>query len=471
MREVDFGTAPLTPYRDVLGAERLDRLREAAEHVAVALHGRRVWNVNSTSAGGGVAELLHALLPLARAVGIDARWLVIDGDPEFFAIAKRLCTRLYGAPGDPEPLGSEQLRHYRKVTELNGTALAEWVRPGDVVVVHEAQPAGLVDVARRLGATAVWRRHIGRDVPNEHTRDGWAFLRRFVEHADATVFLTEQHRPDWAPRPHIIPPSIDPCAPKNMELTEREVLDVLRCTGVLGGGDGEPVTVRPPVGERIEVRRQVTAVREGPPPPATVPMVVQVSRWDELKDMEGVLHAFLAADVPGSYLTLAGADVEGVADDPDAARFFDDCCRRWAALPEEDRRRVQLLCLPMEDLRENAVVVNAVQRHATVVVQKSLAEGFGLTATEAMWKGRPLVASGVGGLRDQVVDGESGLLLGDPHDLGAAAGLIRRLLTDPELARRLGEGARRRVDEHYLPDRHLLDWANLIGSAVAMEVV
>lgn len=469
MREVPVDAAPLTPYRDVFGADRMERLREKANEVSGALHGRTVWNINSTAAGGGVAELLHALLPLARALGIDTRWLVIDGDTEFFAIAKRLCTRLYGAPGDPEPLGAEQLQHYRAITELEGTGLAARVRPGDLVVVHEAQPAGLVDVARRIGATAVWRRHIGRDEPNEHTEEGWAFLRRFVENADATVFLTESACPEWAPRPHIIPPSIDPCAPKNMELTADETLDVLRCTGILQGA-GSPVTVRPALGEPITVRHPAIVVREEAPR-ADVPMVVQVSRWDELKDMAGVLEAFLDADVEGAYLTLAGADVVGVADDPDAERFWDECCAQWAALPVEQRRRVQLLCLPMVDLRENAVVVNALQRHATVVVQKSLAEGFGLTATEAMWKGKPLIASAVGGLRDQVVHGSSGLLVDDPHDLATTARFIRQLLVDPVLAQRLGDGARQRVGELYLPDRHLSDWASLISSAVTMEVV
>ncbi|ANZ35373.1 hypothetical protein BBK82_03990 [Lentzea guizhouensis] len=469
MREVPIGAAPLTPYREVFGDERLEALRDRAGEVSGALHGRTVWNINSTAAGGGVAELLHALLPLARAVGIDTRWLVIDGDTEFFAIAKRLCTRLYGAPGDPAPLGPDQLQHYRVITELEGTALAARVRPGDLVVVHEAQPAGLVDVARRLGAIAVWRRHIGRDEPNEHTEEGWAFLRRFVENADASVFLTDSACPEWAPRPHIIPPSIDPCAPKNMELTDEQTLAILRCTGIVAG-EGSSLTIRPPVGEIITVRHEAVVVREEAPS-ADVPMVVQVSRWDELKDMAGVLRAFLDADVENSYLTLAGADVVGVADDPDAGRFWDECVEQWKALPVEQRRRVQLLCLPMRDLRENALVVNALQRHATAVVQKSIAEGFGLTATEAMWKGKPLVASAVGGLREQIVHGESGLLVDDPYDLATTAKLIRQVLTDPELAARLGEGARRRVDECYLPDRHLSDWASLIASTVTMEVV
>ena len=468
-----MGRAPLGPYREILGADRIGRLGTEAERLQTPLGGRTVWNINSTAAGGGVAELLHALVPLARALELDVRWLVIDGDPEFFAITKRLCTRIYGAAGDGGPLGPAELAHYRHVTDVEAGQLSRWVRAGDVVVVHEAQPAGLVEAARRLGAFVVWRGHTGSDVPNEHTRDGWAFARRFVEPAHATVFLNPQHVPDWAPRPRVIPPSIDPCSPKNVALGGEVAAGILAGVGILAAGPGGPgggrlpVTVPMPIGAEVTVRRPATVVRDGPPPAAGTPMVVQVSRWDRLKDMAGVLQAFLESGHTGAHLTLAGSEVLGVCDDPEAEEMFEDCRRRWAALPDRDRQRVQLVCLPMTDLRENAVVVNALQQHASVVVQKSLAEGFGLTATEAMWKARPVLASAVGGLKEQVVPGESGLLV-DPGDVGSAGKAIRRLLDDPALARRLGAGARRRVDERFLPDRHLLDWAALLHDAVSV---
>ncbi|MEU8247745.1 glycosyltransferase [Nonomuraea sp. NPDC048916] len=461
MREVQFRQIPLAPYRQVLGDERVARLRDDAGRVGGMLNGRRIWNVNSTAAGGGVAELLHVLGPLSRAVGLDVRWLVIDGDPEFYAIAKRLVSRLYGIAGDGGPLGPAELRHYQRAIDANAGWLAELVGPGDVVIVHDAQPAGLIEKARKRGATVVWRCHIGSDRQNEHTRDGGAFVSRFVQAADATVFSTPGHVPDWAPRPQIIAPSIDPCGPKNMALSGEDAVSILGAAGILDGGPGLPVTVPAPIGPDVEVRRPALVLRDGPPPPPDLPMVVQVSRWDRLKDMGGVLDAFVASGVDG-YLSLAGADLGGVVDDPEAKELYEECVRAWRALPPEHRRRCQLLCLPMADLRENAVVVNALQQHATVVVQKSLAEGFGLTATEAMWKSRPLLASAVGGLRDQVLDGETGLLLADPWDVDAAASQIRRLFTDRELARRLGDRAREWVHQRYLPDRQLLDWAQVI---------
>ncbi|MGW0804686.1 glycosyltransferase [Nonomuraea sp. NPDC002799] len=465
MREVPLGQAPLGPYQDVLGEERMERLRRAVGRMAGLLAGRTVWNVNSTSAGGGVAELLHVLGPLSRAMGLDVRWLVLDGDAGFHVVAKRLVSRLYGAAGDGGPLGPAELLRYRRSIAGEAGRLAALVQPGDVVIVHDPQPAGLIETARRRGATVVWRCHIGNDRPNEHTGEGGRFVREFVAHADASVFSTPGHVPGWAPLPRIIPPSIDPCGPKNVELAGDVVLAVLGAAGIIAGGgdhgDRAPVTVRVPIGPAVRVHRPATVLREGPPPPAELPMVVQVSRWDRLKDMTGVLAAFTASGVDG-YLTLAGADPAGVADDPGAIEVYEECRRAWEALPDRDRRRCQLVCLPMDDLRENAVMVNALQRHARVVVQKSLAEGFGLTATEAMWKSRPLLAGAVGGLRDQVRNGESGLLLADPYDLATAAAHLRRLLHDPPFARRLGEGAHLRVRERYLPDRQLLDWTRLM---------
>lgn len=470
MHEIPLHDVPLAPYQDALGDERLARLRASAGRVDRLLGDGTIWNINSTAAGGGVAELLSVLCPLSRAVGLDVRWLVIDGDNEFYDIAKRLVSRLYGIAGDGGPLGDAELEHYQRALAANASDLAGKVRHGDIVVVHDAQPAGLIETVRDLGATVVWRSHIGSDQPNDHTRSGGAFVEPFVKLADATVFSTPGHVSDWAPWPQIIPPSIDPCGPKNMTIGGEDAIAILSATGILAGRCRLPLSVRVPVGQDVRISRSAVVLREGPPPAPEVPMVVQVSRWDRLKDMPGLLRAFIAAGAEG-YLTLAGADVNGVADDPEAASQFQECRRVWEALPSADRRRCQLVCLPMADLRENAVMVNALQQHAAVVVQKSLAEGFGLTATEAMWKSRPLLASAVGGLRDQVTDGETGLLLDDPADVGAAAAKIRLLLTDRDLAGRLGSAARQRVFERYLPDRQLRDWMRVFEGILTARVL
>jgi trehalose synthase len=206
-------------------------------------------------------------------------------------------------------------------------------------------------------------------------------------------------------------------------------------------------------------------IREGAPPALDTPLVVQVSRWDRLKDPAGVLRGF-AEQAPGTsdaHLLLAGPVVEGVADDPEGLQTLAETVAVWRNLPPTTRRRIHLACLPMDDLEENAAVVNALQRHAAVVVQKSLREGFGLTVTEAMWKGRPVIASKLGGMRKQIEDGMSGLLVEDPSDLAAFGGLLRRVLRDATLAVRLGDAAYQRARQRFLHTHHLSMWVTFLS--------
>jgi trehalose synthase len=197
---------------------------------------------------------------------------------------------------------------------------------------------------------------------------------------------------------------------------------------------------------------------------------VQVSRWDRIKDMGGVLEAFVRhVDVDDARLALVGPAVKGVADDPEGEQVWEETVAAWRELPRDVRGRADLATVPMDDPIENALVINALQRHASIVVQKSLAEGFGLTVAEAMWKGRPVVASAVGGIVEQVVDGETGLLVHDPRDLVSFGAAIERLLRDPLEADRLGSNARIHVERHFLGDRHLLAYGVLVTELLAAE--
>lgn len=452
----------------LIGPARAQEFEATAEAARSFLAGRRVLNVNSTGVGGGVAELLQTLLAYARGVGVDVDWVVIEGSPEFFAITKRIHNLVYGGPGDGGPLDAAERSVYEEVLEGNAAELRALVRPGDILLLHDPQTAGLVEAARAAGALCVWRCHIGRDLPNEHTERGWSFLRPYVESADAFVFTRKEFAPEWldAERLVVIPPSIDPFSAKNQSLAPPTVASVLRWAGLAAGEpEPEPVLFARRDGSPGRLDRHADILQTGPPPPPGGPVVLQASRWDHMKDMAGVMEGFAAHVDPatGAHLVLAGPAVHGVADDPEAAEVLDDCIERWRALPHEARTRVHLACVPMHDPDEAAVIVNALQHHATVVLQKSLAEGFGLTVTEAMWKSRAVVATKIGGIADQIVDGEHGLLLEDPLDLEAMGAAINRLLGDPALTQHLGERARERVHEEYLGDRHLERYAALFS--------
>ena len=457
----DVPLPPVDPERlaPIVGRERVDLLAAAAEEARRTLAGRAFVNVNSTAAGGGVAEMLYPLLGYARAYGIDARWLVIGGDPAFFAVTKRIHNGLYGGPGDGGELGPAERRAYERPLADAGAALADAVRPDDLVLLHDPQTLGLVPRLRGRVARIVWRCHVGLEAPNEWAERAWAFLDPYLEGVDAFVFSREAFVPASlrGRRIEIVPPSIDPFTPKNEELPPEAVAAVLGATGLVAveGAGAPPAPV-----ERVEL------VGDGAPPPEA-PLVVQVSRWDRMKDMGGVLRAFAGHVDPalGAHLVLAGPAVDGVSDDPEGAGILAEAVAAREALEPEARARVHLACIGMGDLAANARVVNALQRHAAVVVQKSLAEGFGLTVAEAMWKSRPVVASAVGGIVDQVEDGVHGLLV-PPADLAAAGAAMEALLADPGRARRLGQNGRRRVVERFLADRHLLQYAELVSGLV-----
>ncbi|MGH3355566.1 MAG: glycosyltransferase [Nocardioidaceae bacterium] len=441
MREIEVQPVPLDRLAALLSGEQATRLRDTAVRARPLLAGRVVWHVNATAKGGGVAEMLQSLLSYGRGAGVDTRWLVLDGDPAFFAITKRLHNLLHGEPGDGGPLGDPERTHYRDVLARNLEQMTPLVHRGDIVLLHDPQTAGLVDGLRRLGAHVVWRCHIGRDTPNELTAVGWAFVREHVERSDAFIFSREVYSPGWVPRADlwVIPPSIDPFSPKNSRLTADEAEQVLREAGLLGGSG----------------------------PPSYARMVVQVSRWDRLKDMAGVLTGFAAnigAMPDDAHLMLVGPDVSGVSDDPEGAEVLAECRAQWLGLPAAVRERVHLVTLPMDDVEENARIVNAVQQHAAIVVQKSIVEGFGLTVTEAMWKARPVIASAVGGIQDQIVDGRDGVLLPDPYDLDAFAAAVAKVLGDDSLAADLGAAARARVLRQFLGDRHLGQYVDLFTS-------
>jgi trehalose synthase len=465
---VEAPRRPVSQLEPVIGAARYAELVGAADRVRPMLAGRTVWNVNSTAAGGGVAEMLQVLVGYVQDLDISIGWLVITGDAEFFAITKRLHNQIHGRLAGA-PLGVAEAGHYAQMLSANVVELTARIRPGDVVLLHDPQTAGLAAPLAQAGARVVWRCHIGVDWDNDVTRAGWEFLRPHLAAAEAHVFSRQGYVPAWIPagQTWIIPPSIDPFSPKNQPFGDETVRAILVTLGVLdGAAPTVPATFVRRDGDMDTVSRPAVIVGEGRPGPGD-PVLVQVSRWDRLKDMAGVMRGFADHVVPGGdgHLMLVGPSVKDVSDDPEGAAVYGECLLQWRDLSLAARARIMLVTLPLDDIDENAAMVNALQRHATVIAQKSLAEGFGLTVSEGMWKGRPVIGSAVGGIIDQVADG-TGILLPDPADLTAFGTAARLLLDDQAQAARMGQAAHAHVREQYVGDVHLLRYAGLLGTLI-----
>jgi trehalose synthase len=447
----------LERFELILSPKEMREALKVAASMRKRMAGRVLWNVNSTAVGGGVAEMLQSLLRYTRGVGIDARWIVIQGGPEFFRITKRLHHALHGSAGDGSDLGEEERRIYEETLRNDGTELAACVRPRDIVLLHDPQTVGLGPTLARAGALVIWRCHIGADHSNEEVERGWNFLAPYLEEIPAFVFSREAYVPSCCDhgKSAAIRPSIDAFSAKNRDLDDDTIHTILVHTGLVEGPPPSPPKhgFEREDGSPGRVERRADVIRLGRPPAWETPLVVQVSRWDPLKDPVGVMRGFASlvnGTTPSSaHLVLAGPDVTGVTDDPEGGAVFGEVHDAWRALPHAVRDKIHLASLPTPDVEENAVIVNALQRHATVVVQKSLNEGFGLTVTEA---------------QDQIEDGVSGVLLKDPRNLEEFATALRRLLEDPAWAQRLGATARDRVRDQFLGVRHLLEYARLIAS-------
>ena len=463
---LDVDVTPLAPERfaEVLAAEPLARFGRTIVRGREMMAGRTLWTVNSTARGGGVAEMLRSLIGYVRGAGLDARWVAIGGDPDFFRITKRLHNRLHGAD-DGGPLGAPERAVYERTCSAHAEMLARRIGPRDVVLLHDPQTAGMVPELMATGVPVIWRAHIGLDIPNDLARDAWRFLLPYVEPAAAYVFS----RPGYAwegldpARVTVIAPSIDAFSPKNQAMAFTSVTAVLRAAGLAADHHHASRAVFERLDGRIGRVQRAAQVVEEHALRLDTPLVAQISRWDRLKDPIGVMTGFIehvrADEDP--HLVLAGPDVTAVADDPEGAEVLAEVETAWRQLPRAARRRVHLALLPMEDPDENAVIVNAIQRRADVVVQKSLAEGFGLTVAEAMWKGRPVVASAIGGIQDQIEDGRTGCLVA-PHDAAAFGARVGALLADPHTAERMGAAAQARVRDQFLGPRHLGEYVALL---------
>lgn len=434
-----------------MGAD-FELIESSAAEARERLAGRAIWHVSSTLRGGGVAEMLRSFLPYVRDAGVDTRWIVLRESDEFFALTKRIHNRLHGFPGDDGGLGGLERDLYERTLAEGAGHLLKLIQEGDIVYLHDPQTAGLIPAINRAGVTAIWRCHIGSDEPSALATSAQEFLRPYVHEASACVFSRRQYA--WPGLPDvpvwIIPPGIDAFSPKNQEIDAAVVEDIV---GAIGLGETIPATDPPFTRSdgtpgRIERTAEVTQVdrlERG------CPLICQISRWDRLKDHAGLLRCFDSFPFDGPvHLALVGPATSAIADDPEGTEVYSAVMAAYESLEPSRRERVHIVNLPMDDLDENGAMVNAIQRRSEIVVQKSLAEGFGLTVAEAMWKSKPVVASGLGGILDQIDDSVTGMLVDDPEDLESFGAAIRRLQRDPGFAGSLGAAARQKVRDEYL---------------------
>jgi trehalose synthase len=390
----------LEDYIPIAGRGVVDDLMLAAEK----LKGRSIQMVNSTAVGGGVAEILNRMVPLFNELGINTKWDVIRGGREFFSVTKKFHNAIHGKQ---EEITQHDFDIFMDTSEKN---IEQVVIDSDIVFIHDPQPIGLID--KKADNKWIWRCHIDASKPD---RKVWRFLKRFIDKYDAVVFSAPGFAQKLAMRQFLIAPSIDPLSDKNKELPAEMIESVLQKYNI----DGEK------------------------------PITTQISRFDRLKDPVGVIEAYLLVKRHiDCQLVLAGGTA---VDDPESVQVFEEVKEK-----AQQDRDIHILLLPQNDIE-----VNALQRASTVIMQKSIGEGFGLTVSEALWKGKPVVASAVGGIPLQITHNYSGLLV---HSVEGAAFAVKQLLNAPEYAKKLGENGREHIRNNFLLTRHVRDYLLLFLS-------
>lgn len=399
--------AKIEDYISIVGQSIVDDLKLIAEE----LKGKTIQYINSTSVGGGVAEILNRLVPLLKELGIDTRWDLIKGGEQFFEVTKKFHNALHGRA---EEINQRDFDIFMETSQRN---IDDVIIYGDIVFIHDPQPIALIK--KRAENKWIWRCHVDISNPNERV---WQFLMSFIVNYDSAVFSAPAFSRRLPIRQFLISPSIDPLSDKNKELPQESIDKVLEKYGIL----------------------------------KNKPIITQISRFDRLKDPAGVIEAYQQVKkYIDCQLILAGG---GASDDPEGVQVFEEVKEK--AKQDKD---IHILLLPQNDIE-----INALQRASTIIIQKSLREGFGLTVTEALWKAKPVVASNVGGIPLQIKHKYSGLLC---HSVQGAVFALKQLLNSPDYAKKLGENGREHIRNNFLITRHIRDYILLFLSLYYKEDV
>ena len=394
-------------YLPIVGQDVINQLFQIANH----LKSMKIVHINSTRTGGGVAEILVKLVPLTQALGINTSWEIVEGDALYYQCTKSFHNALQG---NHVVIPDSLIQHYEKTNAANAERLSSVLNDADIVVIHDPQPASLIAHFPNRKSKWIWRCHIDVSRPYKPV---WKYLQQFISKFDASVFSLADFAQSLPLPMYLIPPSIDPLSEKNIDLEKKEIQAVYDLFGI------EPLQ----------------------------PMILQVSRFDRFKDPIGVIDAYRIARKfhPKIQLVLAGGTA---SDDPEGEAVLAE-----VKLATGDDPNIHILKLPPDANR----TINALQRAADIVIQKSIKEGFGLTVTEALWKAKPVIGGNVGGIRLQVIDHQTGFLVNTPE---GAANRIRYLLQHPETCSKMGQKGKACVREKFLITRHLREYLTLFIS-------
>lgn len=395
----------LMDYRPIVGSEVIDHLQQTAS----LLKGKSIVHVNSTREGGGVAEILINMVPLTCSLGIDVQWHTIKGNDHFFR-----CTKMFHnlLQGDEAAFPSASMVNtYETTIAENARLLKGILQDADIVFIHDPQPLPLISHFPNRKGKWIWRCHIDLSAPSI---PAWEYLKKMVECYDASIFSLKDFSQPFPHPIYFIPPSIDPLSEKNIQIDLEEAKDAIK---------------------QLEIDPER-------------PILLQVSRFDRFKDQIGVLKSYFGTKekYPNLQLVLAGCEA---SDDPEGKEYFDQVSKM--ARKKDD---IHLLNLPSNSFR----IINCLQTASTIVIQKSLKEGFGLTVSEALWKRKPVIGGNTGGIRLQIIDNETGFLVNSSKE---ATDRIDFLLQHPQLAQELGTRGQQHVLEHFLITRHLQDYLNV----------
>lgn len=400
-------------YRSIVGSEVIEQLFQTAS----VLRGKLIVHVNSTREGGGVAEILTNMIPLSRVLGIDIQWHTIKGSDSFFRCTKMFHNLLQGHEANFP--SDSMIKAYEMTNAENAKILNAVLQTADIVFIHDPQPLPLVSHFPNRKGKWIWRCHIDLSAPSILA---WEYLKKMVECYDASIFSMKDFSKPLSHPIHFIAPSIDPLSEKNIPINPKEAEDVIRqlC---------------------IDPKR---------------PILLQVSRFDRFKDQIGVIESYLEVKekYPNLQLVLAGSEA---TDDPEGKEYFVKVSKT-----AQKNRDIRLLNLPPTSFR----AINCLQTASTIVIQKSLKEGFGLTVSEALWKKKPVIGGNTGGIRMQIIDNETGFLVNSSKE---AADKIDYLLQHPHLAQQFGDRGKKNVLKHFLITRHLQDYISLMNNLLFPE--